>query len=313
MRIFCLVTTMKPEMTAHFGGIMGPYLDLVWALINKGRRVESRNAPTRQLFGQHLSFDLAAGFPLLQRRRMAWRWTVAELCWFLSGSTDLSDLQAMGCRWWDAWADWDGGEDSVGRVWLGLIYGHQLRSCNGPDRWGHYEKSLDQLRYAIDALKESPTTRRAIISLWHGPDVPDMALPPCHGIHIQFSLATGRLDLLMTQRSADVGVGLPVNVASYALLARMVAHELGVALGHLHITIGDAHLYESHVEAARELLQRAAPERDPELHINPDMPRDIDAQWKALAGRLRAGEPIGDVLVLQHYTPGPKIEMELIP
>lgn len=301
---------MKPEMTARFGGIMGPYLDLVWALINKGRRVESRNAPTRQLFGVHLSFDLAAGFPLLQRRRMAWRWTVAELCWFLSGSTDLRDLQAMGCRWWDAW-EGKGAHIPGYSFILGPIYGKQLRRCDNPPRG--FFGVFDQLRYAIDALKESTTTRRAIISLWHGPDVPDMALPPCHGIHIQFSLATGRLDLLMTQRSADVGVGLPVNIASYALLARMVSHELGVALGHLHIMIGDAHLYESHVEAARELLRQAAPERDPELHINPDMPRDIDAQWKALSERLRAGEPIGDVLVLQHYTPGPKIEMELIP
>jgi len=290
---------------------MGPYLDLVFDLLHKGRRVETRNAPTRQLFGRHLKFDLAQAFPLLQRRRMAWRWTVGELVWFLSGSTDLRDLQAMGCRWWDAWEG--AAKSSGGRYRLGPVYGQQLRGCLGRDEWGEDDAEFDQLAYVLKTLRDEPASRRALWSMWHLPDVPCMALPPCHGIHCQFSLAAGRLDLMMTQRSADVFLGLPVNIASYALLARMVAHCLSVPLGTMHIMIGDAHLYETHLGAARELLDQAAPAEDPWLHINPGMPRDIDALRDALGERLRAGEPISDVLVLTQYTPGPKIGAELIP
>lgn len=233
------------------------YAFLLRRILNNGSDRDDRTGVgTRAVFGHTMEFDLALGFPLLTTKKLHWKSIVAELLWMLSGSTNINDLDAT---IWDEWADEAGN--------LGPVYGHQLRNWTGiktriaaEHGLTYFERTpvvVDQLTTVIDGIKTDPFGRRHIISLWHPGDVPNMALPPCHGLVIQFFVtADGRLDCQMYQRSADAFLGVPFNVASYALLTMMVAQVTGYRPGRLIWVGGDCHLYSNHFEQARLQLTR---------------------------------------------------------
>jgi thymidylate synthase len=222
---------------------MQAYHDLLRLLLEQGvDRPDRTGTGTRGLFGHMMRFDLQAGFPLVTTKRVHWRSVVEELLWFLRGETNVRSLQARGVTIWDEWADADGE--------LGPIYGHQWRSW--PDGQGG---SVDQLGAVVEALRSQPHSRRHVVSAWNVADIPRMALPPCH-VLFQFHVADGRLSCLLYQRSADVFLGVPFNIASYALLTLLVAKATGLAPGEFIHTFGDVHLYLNHVEQARLQLAR---------------------------------------------------------
>jgi thymidylate synthase len=207
-----------------------------------------RNVDALSVFGYQMRFDLAAGFPAVTTKKLAWALIVHELIWFLRGSTNIGYLRENNVTIWDEWAD-EAGE-------LGPVYGKQWRSWAAPDG-----RSIDQiaaLLRGIEAVKADPTAsvgRRLIVSAWNPAEVAEMALPPCHTL-FQFSLTDGRLSCQLYQRSADLFLGVPFNIASYALLTHLVAHVTGLAPGEFIHTFGDAHIYENHVEQVREQLRR---------------------------------------------------------
>ena len=234
---------------------MKTYLDLVQHILDHGARKDDRTGTgTLSVFGYQMRFDLSERFPLLTTKKLHLRSIIHELLWFLQGSTNVAYLRANGVTIWDEWADAQGE--------LGPVYGYQWRSWPAPDG-----KHLDQIQQVLEQLRANPDSRRLIVSAWNVADIPKMALAPCHAF-FQFYVASGRLSCQMYQRSADVFLGVPFNIASYALLTRMVAQVTGLAPGELVHTLGDAHLYLNHLEQAREQLTRS-PRALPVMRLNP--------------------------------------------
>jgi thymidylate synthase len=233
------------------------YHELVERVLSEGERREDRTGTgTLSIFGAQSRYDLRQGFPLLTTKKVLFAGVVRELLWFLRGSTNTHDDLAQHTPIWDAWAD-EHGE-------LGPIYGHQWRSWGAPFKQhardglevGPREgPGIDQIAQAIQQIKTDPNSRRIVVSAWNVADVPHMALPPCH-LLLQFYVNKGRLDLQMYQRSADIGLGVPFNIASYALLLTMVAQECGLTPGVFVHTLGDAHIYLNHVEGLKLQLTR---------------------------------------------------------
>ncbi len=222
---------------------MRQYLDLLRRVLENGARKSDRTGTgTLSVFGHQMRFDLSEGFPLLTTKKLHLRSIVHELLWFIRGDTNTRYLKENGVSIWDEWADADGN--------LGPVYGKQWRSWEGPDG-----RTIDQLREVVDTIRTNPDSRRMIVSAWNVGDLDDMALPPCHLLY-QFYVAGGRLSCQLYQRSGDVFLGVPFNIASYALLVLMVARVSGLEPGDLVHTLGDAHLYSNHLEQAREQLSR---------------------------------------------------------
>jgi thymidylate synthase len=241
---------------------MRQYLDLLQRVIDEGVEKGDRTGTgTLSVFGHQMRFDLAAGFPLVTTKRIHLRSVFGELLWFLRGDTNVQWLHEHGISIWDEWADSDGG--------LGPVYGYQWRSWPTPDG-----RHVDQIRTVIDDICRTPESRRLLVSAWNVADLPEMALPPCH-VFFQFYVADGRLSCQLYQRSADVFLGVPFNIASYALLTHLVAQVTGLQVGDFVHTFGDAHLYLNHLEQARRQLSRE-PRALPSLTLNPAV-RDIDA------------------------------------
>jgi thymidylate synthase len=231
------------------------YLDLMDRILTTGVDKPDRTGTgTRSVFGHQMRFDLADGFPLVTTKRIHLRSVVIELLWFLSGSTNVRWLQERGVTIWDEWADAEGE--------LGPVYGHQWRSWPTPDG-----RHIDQIAAVVESLRQSPDSRRHIVSAWNVAEVGEMALPPCHAL-FQFYVAEGRLSCQLYQRSADVFLGVPFNIASYALLTSMMAQVVGLAPGEFVHTLGDAHLYSNHLDQARRQLRRT-PRPLPRLRLNP--------------------------------------------
>jgi thymidylate synthase len=236
---------------------MRQYLDLMERVLKTGAEKRDRTGTgTRSVFGHQMRFDLAAGFPLVTTKKLFTKAIIGELLWFLAGDTNVRWLQERGITIWDEWADAKGE--------LGPIYGHQWRSW--PDGHGG---TIDQISNLIADIKRNPDSRRLIVTAWNPADVPKMALPPCHCL-FQFYVADGRLSCQLYQRSADVFLGVPFNIASYALLTMMVAQVTGLKPGEFIHSFGDAHLYLNHMDQAKEQLSRA-PLPLPAMRINPDV------------------------------------------
>ncbi len=255
---------------------MQTYLDLLDRILTNGARKDDRTGTgTLSVFGHQMRFDLAAGFPLLTTKKLHVRSIIYELLWFLRGETSIRYLKENGVRIWDDWADADGE--------LGPVYGHQWRSWGTPDGRG-----IDQITEVIDHIHTDPDSRRLIVSAWNVADLPRMRLAPCH-LLFQFYVADGRLSCQLYQRSADVFLGVPFNIASYALLTRMVAQVTDLEPGEFVHTFGDAHLYLNHLDQAREQLSRA-PRRMPTMHLNPDVRSIFDFRYEDF--ELRGYEPL---------------------
>lgn len=220
------------------------YLDLLSDIIAHGaRRGDRTGTGTLSVFGRQMRFDLSAGFPLLTTKKVHFKSIVLELIWFLAGRTNVRWLQERGCTIWDEWADADGE--------LGPVYGKQWRSWAAPDG-----RVIDQMANVLRSIRQNPDSRRHMVSAWNPAEVDDMALPPCHCL-FQFYVADGRLSCQLYQRSADVFLGVPFNIASYALLTALVARVSGLEPGEFVHTLGDAHLYLNHMDQARLQLGRA--------------------------------------------------------
>jgi thymidylate synthase len=238
------------------------YLDLMQRVLDGGTAKSDRTGTgTLSVFGHQLRVDLASGFPLLTTKKLHIRSIVGELCWFLRGDTNVGWLRERGITIWDEWADESGD--------LGPVYGRQWRSWPTPDG-GH----VDQLGAVVDQIRRDPDSRRHVVSAWNVADIPQMALAPCHAL-FQFYVADGRLSCQLYQRSADVFLGVPFNLASYALLTHLVAQVCELEVGDFVHTFGDAHLYVNHLDQAREQLARQ-PRALPELWLDPSV-RDLDA------------------------------------
>jgi len=236
---------------------MRPYLDLLQHILDRGVTKSDRTGTgTRSVFGYQMRFDLAAGFPLLTTKKLHLRSIIHELLWFIAGDTNVRTLNENGVKIWDEWADADGD--------LGPIYGHQWRSW--PARDGG---RIDQLSQVLTQIRENPDSRRHLVSAWNPADLDRMALPPCHCL-FQFYVAEGRLSCQLYQRSADVFLGVPFNIASYALLTLMVAQVLKLQPGEFVHTFGDAHLYTNHLEQTRLQLTRE-PRPRPRMLLNPQV------------------------------------------
>jgi thymidylate synthase len=224
-------------------------------VLDNGVRKEDRTGTgTLSVFGYQMRFDLAVGFPAVTTKKLHLRSIIHELLWFLKGDTNISYLRDNGVTIWDEWADENGD--------LGPVYGYQWRSWPAADG-----RHVDQMAQVIDQLKHNPDSRRIIVSAWNVGEVDNMALPPCHAF-FQFYVAEGRLSCQLYQRSADIFLGVPFNIASYALLTLMMAQTTGLQPGEFIHTLGDAHLYANHLEQARTQLQRE-PRRLPVMKINP--------------------------------------------
>ncbi len=238
---------------------MQGYLDLLNEVLEHGTdRGDRTGVGTRSLFGRQMRFDLAEGFPLLTTKKLHVRSILYELLWFLRGETNTRWLKEHGVSIWDEWADADGE--------LGPVYGHQWRSwtVGSPDGLED-SSSIDQIAWVENEIRTNPQSRRLIVSAWNVADVPRMALPPCH-LLFQFYVADGRLSCQLYQRSADLFLGVPFNIASYALLTTMMAHVTGLSPGEFIHTFGDVHLYSNHFEQAKRQLARE-PRPRPQLKI----------------------------------------------
>ena len=241
---------------------MRQYLDLLTRVLDEGTTKSDRTGTgTLSVFGHQMRFDLAEGFPAVTTKRLHMRSVTGELLWFLRGATNVGWLQERGISIWDEWADEDGE--------LGPVYGHQWRSWPTPDG-----RSVDQIAAVIEQIRTNPDSRRHIVSAWNVGDLEAMALPPCHAL-FQFYVADGRLSCQLYQRSGDVFLGVPFNIASYAMLTMMVAQVCDLEPGDFVHTLGDAHLYLNHLDQARLQLTRE-PRPLPRLQLNPER-RSIDA------------------------------------
>lgn len=236
---------------------MKQYLDLLDKILKEGTHKEDRTGTgTISLFGHQMRFNLEEGFPVLTTKKLHLKSIIYELLWFLKGDTNVKYLNDNGVRIWNEWADPDGG--------LGHIYGYQWRSW--PDYQGGH---IDQIKETIETIKKNPDSRRIIVSAWNVGDLKNMNLPPCHAF-FQFYVADGRLSLQLYQRSADVFLGVPFNIASYALLLKMMAQVTGLKAGDFVHTFGDVHIYSNHLEQVKLQLSRE-PRQLPEMKINPDV------------------------------------------
>lgn len=236
---------------------MQQYLDLMRHVRDNGtERTDRTGTGTLSVFGHQMRFDLNAGFPLVTTKKIHMKSVIYELLWFLRGDTNIKYLNDNGVSIWNEWADSDGD--------LGPVYGHQWRSWPAPDG-----SRIDQIRNLLDQIKTRPDSRRLIVSAWNVADVDTMALPPCHCL-FQFYVADGKLSCQLYQRSADIFLGVPFNIASYALLTMMVAQVAGLEVGEFIHTFGDAHLYLNHLEQADAQLARE-PYPLPRLTLNPDV------------------------------------------
>lgn len=236
---------------------MHQYLDLMARVRNQGvAKTDRTGTGTLSVFGHQMRFDLADGFPLVTTKKLHMKSIIHELLWFLAGDTNTAYLKQHGVSIWDEWADERGD--------LGPVYGKQWRSWAAPDG-----RTIDQIQEAVETIKTNPDSRRIIVSAWNPADIPDMALAPCHCL-FQFYVADGRLSCQLYQRSADVFLGVPFNIASYALLTQMMAQVTGLQPGDFVHTFGDAHLYMNHIEQA-DLQMSRTPRALPKLAINPDV------------------------------------------
>ena len=239
---------------------MKQYLDLLYKIKEEGVIREDRTGTgTKSIFGYQMRFNMNDGFPLLTTKKLHLKSIIHELLWFLSGNTNIKYLQDNGVRIWNEWADENGD--------LGPVYGHQWRS------WSDYKGgTIDQIQQAVDLIKNNPNSRRILVSAWNPADLDNMALPPCHCL-FQFYVADGKLSLQLYQRSADVFLGVPFNIASYALLLQMMAQVTGLECGDFVHTTGDTHLYLNHLKQVDTQLMRT-PRPLPKMKINPDV-KDI--------------------------------------
>lgn len=290
------------------------YLDLLRKIQAEGTYHEDRTGTgTTRIFGSHLRFDLSKGFPLLTTKKVWWKGVVEELLWILSGSTDVKDLQRRGVGIWDKWATAEkcakfGREEGD----LGPVYGWQWRNFGGDYTPGRSDlvtnKGVDQIANVVDLLVNSPNSRRIILSGWNPKDATEVELPPCHTL-TQFSVINGKLSALMYQRSADMFLGVPFNIASYSLLIHMLAKVTGLGVGEFIHTFGDAHIYKTHEDQVAEQLSRE-PRPFPKLKIgmpgnaivyNPNESRGL----QQLLAYTRAD------MELEGYKPHPKIKAEV--
>ena len=258
---------------------MKQYLDLLTRILNEGVEKNDRTGTgTISIFGHQMRFNLEEGFPLLTTKKLHLKSIIYELLWFLKGDTNVKYLQEHGVRIWNEWADENGD--------LGHIYGYQWRSW--PDYKGGF---VDQIQEAVDTIKNNPDSRRIIVSAWNVGDLDNMNLPPCHAF-FQFYVANGRLSLQLYQRSADSFLGVPFNIASYALLLMMMAQVTGLEPGDFIHTLGDTHIYNNHLEQVKLQLTRT-PRPLPRMRLNPDVKSIFDFQYEDFA--------------LEDYTPWPHI------
>ncbi len=262
---------------------MKQYIDLLQQVIAEGVRKDDRTGTgTISIFGHQSRYNLADGFPMLTTKKLHLKSIIHELLWFLKGDTNVKYLQENGVRIWNEWADENGD--------LGHVYGYQWRSW--PDYDGGF---IDQIAEAEATIRSNPDSRRIIVSAWNVADIPNMALPPCHAF-FQFYVADGKLSLQLYQRSADIFLGVPFNIASYALLLQMMAQVTGLRVGEFIHTLGDAHIYTNHLEQVQLQLARE-PKKLPQMVINPDVKSIFDFSF--------------DDFQLQGYDPHPHIKGEV--
>jgi thymidylate synthase len=248
---------------------MKQYLELLRHVLEQGAEKSDRTGTgTRSVFGWQMRFDLSAGFPLVTTKKLHLRSIVHELLWILKGETNVAWLRDNKVSIWDEWADADGE--------LGPVYGKQWRRWSAGDG-----EEIDQIRWVVDEIKRNPDSRRLIVSAWNVADLPHMALMPCHTL-FQFYVANGKLSCQLYQRSGDIFLGVPFNIASYALLTHMVAQVCGLGVGDFVHTLGDAHLYANHVDQAREQLSRT-PRPLPVLKLNPAIDDLFDFTFEDIA------------------------------
>ena len=245
---------------------MKQYLDLLRHIRENGVMKEDRTGTgTQSVFGYQMRFNLADGFPLLTTKKVHLKSIIYELLWFISGDTNIKYLKDHGVTIWDEWADADGN--------LGPVYGHQWRSWPAPDG-----RTIDQLSQVIDTIKRNPDSRRMLVTAWNPGEVDNMALPPCHCL-FQFYVADGKLSCQLYQRSADVFLGVPFNIASYALLTMMIAQECGLQPGEFVHTTGDTHIYKNHFDQVALQLSRE-PKKLPVMKLNPDVKSVFDFKYE---------------------------------
>ena len=245
---------------------MKQYLDLLHKIMNEGTfKTDRTGTGTKSIFGYQMRFDLSDGFPMLTTKKLHFKSIAYELLWFLRGDTNIKYLNEHGVSIWNEWADANGN--------LGNVYGHQWRSWSCADG-----QTIDQISQVVEMIKKEPDSRRLIVSAWNVGDLSQMALPPCHAI-FQFYVANGKLSLQLYQRSADVFLGVPFNMASYALLLKMMAQVTGYEAGEFIHTLGDAHIYSNHFEQVHEQLTRT-PRTLPKMTLNPDIKSIFDFDYK---------------------------------
>ncbi len=262
---------------------MQPYLNLLQRILDEGiEKTDRTGTGTKSIFGHQMRFNLKDGFPLLTTKKLHLKSIIYELLWFLKGDTNIKYLKEHGVRIWDEWADEDGN--------LGPVYGHQWRS------WPDYNGgTIDQIQNVINLIKHHPDSRRMMVTAWNPAEIEQMALPPCHCL-FQFYVADGRLSLQLYQRSADTFLGVPFNIASYALLLQMMAQVTGLKVGEFIHTTGDTHLYLNHLEQAKLQLTRT-PRTLPQMKLNPDVKSLFDFQYEDFE--------------LQNYNPWPHIKADV--
>tara|TARA_Y100001968_G_scaffold285222_1_gene285034 strand:+ start:672 stop:1466 length:795 start_codon:yes stop_codon:yes gene_type:complete len=245
---------------------MKQYLDLMKRVMHEGTLKEDRTGTgTKSVFGHQMRFDLAEGFPCVTTKKLHLKSIIHELLWFLQGDTNIKYLKDNGVRIWDEWADKNGD--------LGHVYGYQWRSWPAPNG-----KHIDQIQQVIDTLKNNPDSRRIIVSAWNVGEIEQMALPPCHAF-FQFYVAEGKLSCQLYQRSADIFLGVPFNIASYALLTMMMAQVCDLEVGDFIHTLGDAHIYTNHFEQTELQLSRH-PRSLPKMKINPEVKNIFDFKFE---------------------------------
>ena len=262
---------------------MQQYLDLLHRILEEGKvKTDRTGTGTKSVFGHQMRFNLEDGFPVLTTKKLHLKSIIYELLWFLKGDTNVKYLQEHGVSIWNEWADENGD--------LGPVYGHQWRSW--PD---HRGGTIDQIQNVIDLIKHHPDSRRMLVTAWNPADIGEMALPPCHCL-FQFYVADGRLSLQLYQRSADTFLGVPFNIASYALLLQMMAQVTGLKAGDFIHTTGDTHLYLNHLEQAKLQLTRT-PRELPQMKLNPDVKSLFDFRYEDFE--------------LLNYNPWPHIKAEV--